>query len=207
MLYVLYISLGVGVVTVMIQLYYTDLEQKIKLEKENKKLAVVEERNRIARELHDSVSQNLFGISLNLNTLPAIMESDQKRAINMIEQLQDMVQEVQTEMRLMIYQLHPLNFRDKEFYESIESLISLYKKRYKIDIEYKLQGDEDGLEEKEQLVLYRVLQESLNNIVKHANADIIKISIYIDGDSAELKVVDDGRALIRQRLLEKIIVG
>ncbi len=190
--YMLYISLGIGVATVMIQLYYVHLEQKVELEKENKQLAVIEERNRIARELHDSVSQNLFGISLNLNTLPAIMENDIQRAITMTEQLQDMVQEVQTEMRLMIYELRPLNFREKEFFESIDSLIGLYNRRYKIDIEYELQGDEDGLEEKIQLVLYRVLQESLNNIVKHADADIIKISMHLDCNSVELNVEDNG---------------
>ncbi|MFP4662257.1 MAG: sensor histidine kinase [Halanaerobiales bacterium] len=194
--YIVHISLGVGVASVMIHLFWNYFEQvneKVKLEKENRKLAVIEERNRIARELHDSVSQNLFGISLNLNTLPAIIETDNQKAVDIVEQLQEMVQEVQTEMRLMIYELRPLNLKDKDFYESIESLISLFRKRYKIDIVYNYSGEEVNLDEKKQLVLYRVLQESLNNIVKHAKASKVKVFIKIEDNNARLVVEDDGR--------------
>ncbi|MFP4017480.1 MAG: sensor histidine kinase [Halanaerobiales bacterium] len=201
------ISLGVGFASVMINLfysYYDQLEEKMKLEKENRKLAVIEERNRIARELHDSVSQNLFGISLNLNTLPAIIESDKTRAVEMTEQLQEMVQEVQTEMRLMIYELRPMNFKDKDFYESLESMISLFRKRYKLNIVYSSSGEEVNLEENKQLVLFRILQESLNNIVKHAKASKVKVFIKIKNNNAELIVEDDGKGFDTS---QKISVG
>lgn len=194
--YMFYISIGVGVVSVMISLFYNysdQLEEKVELEKENRKLAVVEERNRIARELHDSVSQNLFGISLNLTTLPSIIEEDKERAIMMTEQLENMVQEVQTEMRLMIYELRPLNFRDREFFESIDSLISLFRKRYRVDIACNLLGDEVELEESKQLALYRILQEALNNTIKHADASRIKVALHIKDNSARLTVEDDGK--------------
>ena len=70
--YGLYIGVGVGIMSALVFLSYYAIEQQkkaLRLEKENKKLAVMKERNRIARELHDSVSQNLFGLNLQLNTL------------------------------------------------------------------------------------------------------------------------------------------
>lgn len=191
----IYVSLGVGIASVMIRLfynYYEEQEKKLALEQENRKLAVVEERNRIARELHDSVSQNLFGISLNLNTLPAIIRNDTEKGIEMIEQLQEMVQEVQTEMRLMIYELRPLNLTEKGFFEAMESMISLFRRRYELDISCQLSGEEDNLNSNEQLVLYRVVQELLNNVVKHAAADRVKMGISIESERTILRVKDNG---------------
>jgi signal transduction histidine kinase len=105
-----YSSMGVGIVSAMICFYFEYLtikDERIRLEEKNKELAVVEERNRIARELHDSVSQSLFGISLNLNTLELILESQPAKAKALIGQVKEMVEEAQREMRLMIYGLQP----------------------------------------------------------------------------------------------------
>lgn len=190
-----YNSLGVGIACVMgsfFSKYAMEKEELLRLEKENRKLAVVEERNRIARELHDSVSQNLFGINLHLNTLELIMEKEPEKAKKLVGVLRGMGAEVQTEMRLMIYELRPAVFSAKGFFEAVESLINLFKVRYNLDIRSDLQGDED-LESQKQLVLYRVLQESLNNIVKHAGATKVKIALQVCNNGAELELRDNGK--------------
>jgi signal transduction histidine kinase len=193
--YLLYTSLAVGIPSVMIALFFTFLEEKetkIQLEKENKKLAIMQERNRIARELHDSVSQNLFGISLNLDTLKHSIENNPHQAEKTIEQLKQTIQEVQTEMRLMIYELKPLKFQKLDFFEAIENLINLFNKRYSISIKSNLTGTENKFDNTTQLHLYRIIQESLNNIVKHADADRVELNLVIDNDSLKLTITDDG---------------
>lgn len=200
------ISLGVGVISIMITFFYMFLEQqqeKIKLEKENKKLAVVEERNRIARELHDSVSQNLFGIRLNLTTLTGLLETDQDKAMTMINQLLAMVQEIQTEMRLMIYELGPVGLQEKGFFEALENLVTLFRERYSKNISFNFAGEEEKLDSKIQLVLYRVLQESLNNAVKHSGVDKIQASLNIEENAVEMLVRDSGQGFKPEEVDQK----
>ncbi|GAB6099592.1 hypothetical protein JCM16358_14710 [Halanaerocella petrolearia] len=192
--YLLYTSLAVGIPSVMINLFYTfmaEKETKLQLEKENKKLAVIEERNRIARELHDSVSQNLFGISLNLNTLEHLIAENPEKSQEITYQLQEMVQEIQTEMRLMIYELKPLTFQERDFFAAIENLANLFQKRYNLDINLKTSGDENHLTRKEKLNIYRIIQEILNNIIQHAQANQVQINL-IATNNLELTITDDG---------------
>ncbi|SNY17038.1 Signal transduction histidine kinase [Orenia metallireducens] len=199
----LYASLATGLASMMISLFFMTLgekEERIKLEQDNKELAIIEERNRIARELHDSVSQNLFGINLNLNTLNYLLEHNPEKSQEMIKHLQEMVQEVQTEMRLMIYGLKPLDLTEREFLEAIENLISLFKRRYNLTILFSVIGDTNFINNKVQLTLYRVLQESLNNIVKHAQADKIEISLEIKEDNIQLSIQDNGRGFNLQEV-------
>lgn len=191
----LYVSLGVGIACVMITIFFIyagEKEEMLRLEKENKELAVVDERNRIARELHDSVSQNLFGISLHLNTLDLMIERDSVKAREISKLLQGMVEEVQNEMRLMIYELRPAALTEKGFFEALENLVNLFRVRYNLEIRSDIHGDE-GLDSKKQLVLYRVLQESLNNTIKHAKATKVKVALKVEKGAGELAIQDNGK--------------
>ncbi|NLW47717.1 MAG: sensor histidine kinase [Firmicutes bacterium] len=189
-------SLGVGLASVVISLFWRysiEIDERLKLEQQNRKLAVVEERNRIARELHDSVSQNLFGISLNLKTLKYLLNRDPDKAGLTIDQLQEMVAEIQTEMRLMIYELQPAALSEKGFFEALENLAGLFMARYDLEINCDFNGKEDQLDNKRQLVLYRVFQESLNNVARHANARKVKVSLEVKNERGQLTIKDDGK--------------
>ncbi len=189
-------SLGVGLASTMISLFWRYLiekDERLKLEVQNRNLAVVEERNRIARELHDSVSQNLFGISLNLKTLKYIMKSEPEKALETIDQLQEMVADIQTEMRLMIYELQPIALSEKGFFEALENLTGLFKVRYNFEINCYFTGNERELDNKRQLTLYRVVQESLNNVARHARAGKVKIVLEVNNGHGKLTIRDDGK--------------
>lgn len=121
-----------------------------------------------------------FGINLNLNTLEYLVDKNPDRARAILQQLKSMVQEVQTEMRLMIYELKPLNLQGQDFFEAIDSLLSLYRVRYSLNINSLLRGDNHTVDEGIQLVLYRVIQEALNNIVKHARASSVNLTLVMD---------------------------
>jgi Signal transduction histidine kinase len=198
------ISLGVGVASMMITfffIYATEKDVLLRLEKENRELAVIEERNRIARELHDSVSQNIFGISLNLKSLDYALEQDPARARQITKLLQGIVEETQTEMRLMIYELRPTALGEKGFIEALESMISLFRVRYNLDIHSDLKGDEI-LDSRKQLVLYRVIQESLSNIIKHAGTFKVKIDLNLREGKANLTIRDSGKGFIISEINE-----
>jgi len=192
------LSLGVGVISMIISFlsaYAKEKDEMSRLEKENRELAVVVERNRIARELHDSVSQNLFGISLHLNTLDYLLEQDPAKAPKTFKLLQEMVAEVQSEMRLMIYELRPAALTGKGFFEAIENMVNLFRIRYGLDIHSDLTGDEN-LDSQTQLVLYRILQESLNNIVKHSETFKVEITLQIKSGVSELTIQDNGKGFV-----------
>lgn len=203
-------SLGVGLSSAAISLfwrYLTEKDERLKLEVQNRNLAVVEERNRIARELHDSVSQNLFGISLNLKTLKYLLNRDPEKAVSTIEQLQEMVAEIQTEMRLMIYELQPAALSEKGFFEALENLAGLFKARYNLEINCHFTGNENELDNKRQLILYRVFQESLNNVARHANARKVKVLLEAKDGRGQLTVKDDGKGFELAELNEEKHLG
>jgi signal transduction histidine kinase len=183
---------SISLVLIMFFIYLEEKEEKLKLEKENRELAVIEERNRIARELHDSVAQNLFGLNLNLNTLKIINESDPEKAKLIITQLQEMVAEVQTEMRLMIYELRPAALTEKGFSEAVDGLVSLFRIRYNIDVQLHISGSDSLISNQVQQSLYRILQESLNNVVKYAKAGKVIVLLTICPEETKLVVKDNG---------------
>jgi signal transduction histidine kinase len=203
-------SLGVGLSSAAISLfwrYLAEKDERLKLEVQNRNLAVVEERNRIARELHDSVSQNLFGISLNLKTLKYLLNRDPKKAVSTIEQLQEMVAEIQSEMRLMIYELQPAALSEKGFFEALENLAGLFKARYNLEINCHFTGEEDRLDNKRQLMFYRILQESLNNVARHANARKVKVLLEAKNGRGQLTVKDDGKGFDLAEINEEKHLG
>jgi len=191
-----YSSMGVGIISAMICFYFEYLtvqDERLRLEEKNKELAVVEERNRIARELHDSVSQSLFGISLNLNTLELILQNQPEKAGPLIKQVKEMVEEAQREMRLMIYGLQPAVLREKGFFEALETLGELFSTRYHLKVTTLLEGDETRIDHRRQLALYRVIQEALHNIVKHARATEAKVILTIRKDEVVARIEDNGQ--------------
>lgn len=192
----LFTSMGVGIISAMICFYFEYLalkDERLQLEEKNKELAVIEERNRIARELHDSVSQNLFGISLNLNTLELILQSQPEKAKALIGQVKEMVEEAQREMRLMIYGLQPDILREKGFFEALETLGELFSTRYHLEVASQLAGDETKIDHRTQVALYRVIQEALHNIVKHARATKAKVLLTIKKGEIVARIEDNGQ--------------
>lgn len=193
--FILYNSTSIGFITVLVSMVYGYLEEKeaaLKMEKEYRELAVLEERNRIARDLHDSVSQNLFGLSLNLNAVKHMIPNDPGKALAVIASMATMVQEVQAEMRLMIYELQPISLKNKRLFGAVEDMVRVYSMRFGINVVLKPQGDDAALDIDRQTVLYRVLQESLNNCVRHSRATEIEVNLEINENWASMQVSDNG---------------
>ena len=164
-----------------------DLEMYLNL-KQN--LAVSDERNRVARELHDTVKQKLFALGLQLATAkskPAVMEA----ASEHIHEAEAITREAQYDLMEIITQLRPAGTSDTSLYERIGILADDFRRRFSVTIELNHSDSAQFNAHTEHHVL-RIVQESLMNAVRHGKASKIVITGKIDRDIAMLTIADNG---------------
>ncbi|MEX2247761.1 MAG: GAF domain-containing protein [Dehalococcoidia bacterium] len=154
--------------------------------------ASLEERQRLARELHDSVSQALYGIALGARTARTQLDRDPAQAVEPVEYVMSLAEAGLAEMRALIFELRPESLETEGLVAAIEKQIASTRARYGIGVEAALCDEPDvRLDVKE--ALYRIAQEALHNIVKHAQAAHVEVSLATDGAMLTLRVTDDGR--------------
>lgn len=164
-----------------------DLEMYLSL-KQN--LAVSDERNRVARELHDTVKQKLFALGLQLataKTKPAVMEAAREHIL----EAETITREAQHDLMEIITQLRPAGTSDASLFERIGRIADDFRRRFGVSIEISHSGSARFSAHTEHHVL-RIVQESLMNAVRHGKASKIVISSKIDDDIATLTTVDNG---------------
>ena len=155
-------------------------------------LATIEERQRLARELHDAVTQTLFSASLIAEALPDAWRQSPQKALRGVEELRRLTRGALAEMRTLLLELRPAALAEKPLGELLDALCTSVTSRTRIPIELEVAGDA-LLAPDIQIALYRVTQEALNNIAKHAAASRVTISGRCDPERVELRIVDDGR--------------
>jgi len=154
--------------------------------------AVLEERSRLARELHDSVSQSLYCVSLLAETARHLAEAgDYKNTCSSLADLSDTIQEVLKEMRLLIYNLRPEVLKKEGFMGAIRQRLDSVESRSGIRGELILSGRGE-LSEPEEDTLYRIIQEALNNTLKHSSANTVRVKVHVGRKTVEVEVMDDG---------------
>ncbi|MGE0601145.1 MAG: GAF domain-containing protein [Dehalococcoidia bacterium] len=155
--------------------------------------ASMEERQRIARELHDSVSQALYGIGLGART--ARRRLGDGAANDVLEPIEYIVQLAESglaETRALIFELVPESLEQQGLVLALERQAAAIRSRFRIDVSAIL-CDEPPLALRSKEALYRIAQESLHNIAKHAEATEVTLSLAADGTSATLLVRDNGK--------------
>ena len=152
-----------------------------------------EERKRVARDLHDEVNQALTAILLRLEALTQIAPP---RLRDELSETKALANQAMGELLQLARQLRPTALDDHGFVPAIEDQLRRFKAQYGIDTSLSTHGELDNLGTDQQLVLYRVTQEALNNVVRHAQAQRVTVDIArIDG-SVALEVVDDGAGFV-----------
>ncbi|MGH2838450.1 MAG: sensor histidine kinase, partial [Thermoleophilaceae bacterium] len=148
-----------------------------------------EERKRVARDLHDEVNQALTAILLRLEALAHLAPP---RLRDELSETKTLANQAMEELLQLARQLRPTALDDHGLVPAIEDQLRRFKAQYGIDTSLSTRGELDDLGNDKQLVLYRVTQEALNNIVRHAKAQTVSVDITrIDGTVA-LEVADDG---------------
>lgn len=157
-----------------------------------RRAAVLDERQRLARELHDSISQALFGISLGAQTALAMLERDSERAVEPMRYVLELADAGAAEMRALIFELRPESLQSEGLIRAIEKRASAIRARHRLQVDLQLDDEpETSLEIKE--ALYRITQEAMHNTVKHAGARTIIVRLICHDGSICLEIIDDGR--------------
>lgn len=149
------------------------------------------ERNRLARDLHDAVSQTLFSATLIADVLPKIWQKDRPLAEKKLNEMKDLTRGALAEMRTLLLELRPQIFKDADLSELLMQLVQSLAARSKVKVDIEVSG-ESILKVNEKIVFFRVCQESLNNTIKHSSSKNVKIKLHFDENSAILHVADDG---------------
>ncbi len=167
--------------------------ENARLYEQAQQLAVLEERQRLGRELHDSVTQSLYSVTLFAEAARRLVGGDDPETVQgYVDQLAEAAQQALKEMRLLVYQLRPLVLERVGLVEALRQRLEAVERRAGVDAELQLVGQVD-LPSAVEDALYRIAQEALNNALKHAAATVVTVRISGDGDRVELEVKDNGR--------------
>jgi PAS domain S-box-containing protein len=166
-----------------------------RLYEQAQELAVAEERNRLARDLHDSVTQTLYSVALTAEALPRVWERHPDEAQIALKSLHRLSRGALAEMRALLLELRPTMLRETRLSELFRQLAHATMGRTRLHVEAKVEG-ERTLTEEVRLALYRIAQEALNNVVKHAEATQVTIHLRLQPAQVLLSVCDDGRGFV-----------
>lgn len=157
-------------------------------------MAIMTERNRLARDLHDAVTQTLFSASLIAEALPSLWENNPSEGRQLLEDLRRLSRGALAEMRTLLLELRPAGLNEVNLKDLLRQLVETVTGRTGIKITLDFHG-EGEIPKSVQVGLYRIAQEALNNIERHSLASAAKVSlihIHPGGDGVILQVEDDG---------------
>jgi nitrate/nitrite-specific signal transduction histidine kinase len=153
--------------------------------------AVLEERSRLARDLHDSVTQTLFSATLIAEVLPRLWDRDQEHGQARLQELRELTRGALAEMRTLLLELRPKALFEAPLPELLEQLSESTVGRARIPVELEIVGS-CPIPDDTKVALYRIAQEALNNVVKHSNADTASIKLICQPDQVLLSIRDNG---------------
>ena len=162
-------------------------------------LAALQERQRLARNLHDAVNQSLFSAGLIAEVLPRLWEKDPVQARRSLKDLRRLTRGALAEMRSLLAELRPSTLTDTELGDLLRQLSNAFTGRTSIPVEVMVHG-ECSLPTEVQVAVYRITQEGLSNIAKHARASHVRLDLSLESEDLELLLTDDGRGFATTEL-------
>jgi PAS domain S-box-containing protein len=167
--------------------------QNAKLYQQAEELAAFNERQRLARDLHDAVSQTLFSASMIAETLPRIWNRIPAPIMEeKLKELHGLNRRALAEMRSLLIELRPKALFETSIQDLIRQLVETFANRTSIHVSTEL-DESITLSHEVKIVFYRIAQESLNNILKHAHADLVQVALRQKDSRIVLEVADNGR--------------
>jgi two-component system nitrate/nitrite sensor histidine kinase NarX len=155
-------------------------------------LAALQERQRLAQNLHDAVNQSLFSAGLIAEVLPRLWERDPEKGRESLEDLRRLTRGAQADMRLLLAELRPATLTDAELADLLRLMGKALSGRTNLPVNVTVSGD-GKLPSDVQVALYRLCQEGLNNTARHAEASQVGIHLQFEAGTVRLSIQDDGR--------------
>jgi PAS domain S-box-containing protein len=165
-----------------------------RLYEQAQRAAALEERQRIARELHDAVTQTLFSTALIAEVLPRMWDVDPVEGRKRLDEVRRLTRGALGEMRALLLELRPGALSELPLSDSLRQLAEAITGRTSLEVTVTVDGEPDGpLPPEVQVALYRIAQEGLNNVAKHAQAQHARLALhYQAGGALDLRIGDDG---------------
>lgn len=162
-----------------------------RLYEEARELSIAAERNRLALDLHDAVSQKLFGLVFMAEAAGTLLQRDPAAASGQVAKLQMLAQDALDELRSIVFELRPLDLERDGLGGALRKHVELLRRLEQQEIELVLAGDFQADVERDGEIL-RIAQEAIQNALKHAQARHISVRLDADGGGLLLEVADDG---------------
>lgn len=154
--------------------------------------AVTEERTRIACEIHDGLVQSLAGVNFKLDLCQQLIRKDPKASLATLKESKAQLKLAIQEARQVIFNLRPLQYDKMELIPALTNYLKSYETQSHIQAEFSVSGDEQILFPRTKIFLFRIVQEALSNVQKHAKADRVSIRLDIELDLLRVTIADNG---------------
>ncbi|MEA2256413.1 MAG: hypothetical protein QOG35_2458 [Solirubrobacteraceae bacterium] len=165
--------------------------ENARLYERSRELSVVEERNRLARDLHDSVVQKLFGVVLAAQSAATLLDRSPAGAREQVERVQGLAQDAIGELRSLVFQLRPAAIETEGLAAALGKHVEVLRRVHRLRVDLDVSGSarlRPGFDEE----LFKFAQEALQNALKHAAAERLEVRLDERADAVALRVTDDG---------------
>ena len=169
-------------------------EQLQNLLQTRQRLTSLEERNRLARDLHDSVKQHIFIAALQIGAAKIQLGEREGAIQQRLTEAEAILQQVQQELAVLIHELRPVVLKEQEFPTALQALAAQWSRQTGIVATIQIEGDsEQALSPLTEEALFRVTQEALSNVIRHSHASSVHISLVYKPDKVTLSIADNGQ--------------
>lgn len=161
-----------------------------------------DERNRIARQIHDGPAQALTNIVLRAEICERLLGADLKRAGEELAQLKTLVTATLRDTRRFIFDVRPMILDDLGLFPTLRKYLETFEERSQFAVELAVSGQERRLDSDTEIIIFRIVQEALQNAVQHANPSRVRVGIDVEGGDIQVVVEDDGVGFDAEEVLQ-----
>jgi signal transduction histidine kinase len=180
--------------------YSFDITERKQMQETMQQAAAAAERQRLARDLHDAVTQTLFSATLIAEALPQVWERAPDEGRRGLRELRELTRGALAELRTLLLELRPAALTERPLDDLLPHLTRAMAARLRVPVTLEIEGD-CTLPGKVQIALYRITQEALNNVAKHAGASQVEVALCCEAGRATLSIEDDGSGFEMQDVL------
>ncbi|HUF00480.1 MAG TPA: sensor histidine kinase [Anaerolineales bacterium] len=161
------------------------------------------ERQRIARDLHDETGQSLTAIGMGLRGLSGKLSTRNKEALNILHKLETLTADSLKELQRLMTDLRPSHLDDLGLSAALRWYSTRIQEHSSLNIRVDIHGEECDLDDAVKITIFRIIQESLNNIIKHSQATHINIHLHFEEKNVRISVFDNGMGFDRDQVQQR----
>lgn len=158
-------------------------------------LAVLRERDRISREIHDTVGHTLSTLNIQIQALPFLVKSDKDKAIEMLNDMYTYSKNGLEDVRRAVRELSPISFENNNSIFVLKELANNFQKNTGIKVEFNTLKSDYTFTSDQNLSIYRIIQEALNNSLRHGKATLVEINVHFTEKEVVLNIKDNGKGV------------